>query len=195
MNTQQILAAATVLAGAPAAASDWTLDPAHSQTMFRVKHLGFSHINGLLGTVSGTLHLDEQDVTRSTVNVSIDVTQIDTHMAKRDSDLKSALFFDVAQFPTATFVSTKVEKAGPSKLKVTGNLTLHGVTKSIVLDVDAPSAPVKDPFGNVKIAASATAKLDRTDYGLTWNKPLENAGLLIGNEVLVTLDVEGAAKK
>jgi polyisoprenoid-binding protein YceI len=158
--------------------------------------MGIVNVDGSLGPVTGTIHLDDKDVTKSTVDVSIDVNGIDTREPKRDGHLKSPDFFDVAKFPTATFKSTKVEKVSDGKLKVTGNLTLHGVTKSVVLDVEGPTDPAKDPFGNTKIAASATGKIDRTDYGLTWNKPLEKTGaLLVGNDITLNIGVEAAAAK
>jgi polyisoprenoid-binding protein YceI len=172
----------------PALASDWTIDSAHSEADFKVRHMGISWVNGTLGRITGTIHLDDSDVSKSSVAVSIDVTQIDT----RDGHLKSPDFFDVAKYPTATFKSTRVQQDGVGKLKVTGDLTLHGVTKQVVLSVEGPSAPVKDPFmGTGHVAASATTQLDRRDYGLVWNKPLQSGGgLLVGNDVSVAISIE-----
>jgi polyisoprenoid-binding protein YceI len=190
------LALLSAVVASPALASDWQIDPAHTEAGFTVKHMGITNVNGSLGPVSGTIHLDDKDVTKSTVDVSIDVTGIDTREPRRDTHLKSPDFFDVAKFPTATFKSTSVSQVSPGKLKVTGNLTMHGVTKSVTLDVDGPSAPTKDPFGNTKIAAAASGKVDRKDYGLMWNKPLEKgAGFLVGDDVTLNISVEAGPKK
>jgi len=134
--------------------------------------------------------IDDADITKSKVDVTIDAASIDTANAKRDEHLRSPDFFDVAKYPTLKFVSTKVAKAGEGRLKVTGNLTIHGVTKEVVLDVEGPSPAVKDPWGNTKSGASATTKINRKDFGLTWNKALETGGMVVGEEVLITLEVE-----
>ncbi len=193
MKNLRSAALLAVLVSTPALAADWSIDPAHSEAGFNVKHMGIVNVHGSLGPVTGTIHLDDKDITKSSVDVSIDVNGIDTREPKRDGHLKSPDFFDVAKFPTVTFKSTKVEKAGEGKLKVTGDLTMHGVTKSIVLEVEGPTAPAT-MFGSTKIAVAATGALDRTAYGLSWNKPLEKgAGLLVGNEVTLSLGVEAAA--
>jgi polyisoprenoid-binding protein YceI len=190
------LALLSALVATPALASDWQIDTAHTEAGFQVKHMGIVNVNGSLGPVTGAIHLDDKDITKSTVDVSIDVTGIDTREPKRDGHLKSPDFFDVAKFPTVTFKSTKVEKVADGKLKVTGNLTMHGVTKSVILDVEGPTSPAKDPFGNMKIAAQASGKLDRTEYGVNWNKPLEKAGgLLVSNDVTLNIGVEAGPKK
>ena len=171
-----------------AAPSNWNIDPSHSQVGFAVKHLVISNVRGEFGVYQGKLVLDEADVTKSTVNATVDVNSLNTKVADRDAHLKSADFFDVAKYPTMTFKSTKVAKAGKDQLKVTGDLTLHGVTKPVVLDVST-SAEVKGMYGETRRAFAATTKIDRKDYGLTWNKLVE-AGPAVGDEVAITLDLE-----
>jgi len=147
-----------------------------------------SNVRGEFGAYQGKLILDEADVTKSAVDASIDVNSLSTKVADRDAHLKSPDFFDVAKYPTITFKSTKVAKAGKDRLKVTGDLTLHGVTKPVVLDVST-SPEVKGMFGETRRAFAATTKIDRKDFGLTWNKLVE-AGPAVGDEVTVTLDLE-----
>jgi polyisoprenoid-binding protein YceI len=171
-------------------AATWDVDPAHSAAQFKVRHLMVSSVRGEFRKVTGTVDLNEKDITRSTVDVTIDSSTINTGEPKRDEHLKSADFFDVAKFPVLTFKSRKVQKAGDGKLKVTGDLTMHGVTREVVLDVEGPTAPVKDPWGNVKIGTSAATKLNRKDYGLTWNAAVESGGVVVGEEVAIDLDIE-----
>jgi polyisoprenoid-binding protein YceI len=171
-----------------AAPSNWNIDASHSQVGFAVKHLVISNVRGEFGAYQGKLVLDEADVTKSTVDASIDVNSLSTKVADRDAHLKSPDFFDVAKYPTITFKSTKVAKAGKDRLKVTGDLTLHGVTKPVVLDVST-SQEVKGMFGETRRAFAATTKIDRKVFGLTWNKLVE-AGPAVGDEVTVTLDLE-----
>ena len=147
-----------------------------------------SNVRGEFGAYQGKLILDEADVTKSAVDASIDVNSLSTKVADRDAHLKSPDFFDVAKYPSITFKSTKVAKAGKDRLKVTGDLTLHGVTKPVVLDVST-SPEVKGMFGETRRAFAATTKIDRKDFGLTWNKLVE-AGPAVGDEVTVTLDLE-----
>jgi len=177
-------------APAPAAATTtWEIDSAHSAAQFSVKHLMVSNVRGEFGKVTGTVVLDTKDITKSTVEASIDVGTINTREEKRDGHLKSPDFFDVAKFPTITFKSKKV--AGTAgHLKVTGDLTLHGVTKEVTLDVEGPAKEAKDPYGNIKSGAEAKTKINRKDYGLGWNKALETGGVVVGEEVAITLDVE-----
>jgi len=172
-----------------AAAAAWNIDPDHSSTGFKVRHLMVSNVKGTFGKVQGSVTIDDQDITKSSVNVTIDTASIDTGVAKRDTHLRSPDFLDVAKYPTMTFVSTKVAKNG-NGLKVNGNLTLHGVTRPVVLDVHELSAESKDPWGNMRRGASATAKIDRKDYGLTWNKMLETGGVAVGDEVQIIIEVE-----
>ena len=140
--------------------------------------------------MTGTASFDDKDVSKSSVDVTIDADSVDTRVAGRDKDLRSDHFFDVAKYPTITFKSRKVEQVSPGKLKVTGDLTIHGVTKEVVLDVDGPSAPIKDPWGNQRTAASASAKINRQDYGVKWNATMDNGGVVVGDDVAITIDVE-----
>jgi len=182
--------AAALALPAPAATSNWNLDPNHSSAQFSVRHLGLSTVRGAFSTVKGTVSFDDKDVAKSTVDVTIDVASVDTRQPDRDKDLKSDKFFDAASFPSITFKSTKVEQASAGKLKVTGDLTIRGTTKSVVLDVDGPTAPVKDPWGNQRAAASATTKINRQDYGVKWNAKLDNGGVVVGDDVNITIDIE-----
>jgi polyisoprenoid-binding protein YceI len=180
---------------APARASVWEIDSAHSSTEFSVKHMMVSTAKGRFDKINGTLNLDDKNPAKSTIELTIDASTIDTHEPKRDGHLKSPDFFDVAKFPTITFKSTKIEKAGKAKFKVTGDLTMHGVTKAVTLAVDGPTAPMKNPFGSTSSGASATTKINRKDWGLTWNKPLEAAGgVLVGDEVTINVDLELLSK-
>jgi len=182
--------AATFSLPAGAATSDWKIDPQHSSAQFAVRHLAISTVRGAFSKVTGTVALDDKDITKSTVDVSIDVSTVDTREPARDNDLRSDRFFDVAHFPTMTFKSKKVEQAAPGKLKVTGDLTIRGVTKEVVLDVDGPTAPVKDPWGNQRVAVNATTKINRQDYGVKWNATMDNGGVVVGDDVNITIDAE-----
>jgi polyisoprenoid-binding protein YceI len=173
-----------------AAADTWVIDTDHSNVGFKVRHMMISNVKGDFGTFKGSVDINDTDLTKSKVEVIIETASIDTGVAKRDEHLRSAEFFDVARFPTMTFVSSKVEKSGPDKLKVTGNLTLRGVTKEVVLDVEGPTRSYKDPWGNVKRGASATTKINRKDFGLTWNKVIESGGVAVGEEVAIALEIE-----
>ena len=176
---------------APARASVWEIDSAHSSAEFSVKHMMVSTAKGRFDKVTGTLNLDDKNPTKSTVELTIDPSTIDTHEAKRDGHLKSPDFFDVAKFPTITFKSTKIEKSGKAKFKVTGDLNMHGVTKPVTLTVEGPTPGMKNPFGSISSGVSATGKINRKDWGLTWNKPLEAAGgVLVGDEVTINVDLE-----
>jgi polyisoprenoid-binding protein YceI len=190
-----VLATSAVLfVPAFARASTWEIDPAHTSIEFSVRHMMVSTVKGQFEKVKGTLDLDDKDVTKSTVEVTIDVGSVNTHEPKRDTHLRSPDFFDVAKFPTATFKSTKVQKAGKNKLKVTGELSLHGVTKPVVLEVEGPTDAYKTPFGTTVRGVHATAKLDRKDFGIGWNKVLDNGGVLVGNEVSLDLSAELSEK-
>jgi polyisoprenoid-binding protein YceI len=175
---------------AAAATSTWQIDPAHTAAQFSVRHLAISTVRGAFSKVTGTVIFDDKDASKSSVDVTIDVSTVDTREPNRDKDLMSDHFFDVAHYPTMTFKSTKVEQAGAGKLKVTGNLTIHGVTKEVVLDVDGPSAPVKDPWGNQRAAINATTKINRQDYGVKWNATMDNGGVVVGDDVSINIDAE-----
>ena len=163
----------------------WQLDPPHSAAQFAVRHMGISTVRGTFSKVSGTVQYDPADPTKSSVEATIDATSVDSRVDMRDNDLRSEKFFDVAKYPTITFKSKRVESAGNGKLKVTGDLTMHGVTKEVVLDVDGPSQPFKDPRGNSHMGASATATLNRRDFGVG-NIP----SAMVGEDVAITLDME-----
>lgn len=177
-----------------ARAGEWEIDPTHSTAGFTVRHMMVSNVRGEFQKITGKVNVDEKDPTKSTVEVQIDPATINTRDAKRDAHLKSPDFFDVAKYPTITFKSTKIEKAGKGKFKVTGDLTLHGVTKPVTLAVDGPSAPAKNPWGQMVRGVSATGKLNRKDFGLGWNKALETGGVLVGEEVTLQIDGELNAK-
>lgn len=167
-------------------------DPAHSTAGFAVKHLMVSTVRGQFTKFTSTLELDEQDVTRSKVNVKIDAASIDTHTADRDKHLKSADFFDVEKCPEITFVSTKIEKAS-DKYKVHGDLTMHCITKPVTLDASLTTKPIKTPFGTLVYPAGATGKVKRSEWGLKWNKAIEG-GQLVSDDVELDLNVEYVAK-
>jgi polyisoprenoid-binding protein YceI len=175
---------------AGAATSEWKLDPQHSSAQFAVRHMAISTVRGAFSKVTGTVDLDDKDITKSTVDVSIDVSTVDTREPARDNDLRSDRFFDVAHYPTLTFKSKKVEQISPGKLKVTGDLTIRGVTKEVVLDVDGPTAPIKDPRGNQRVAVNATTKINRQDFGVKWNATMDNGGVVVGDDVNITIDAE-----
>jgi polyisoprenoid-binding protein YceI len=187
------LAAALSLPAA-AATSTWQIDPAHSAAQFAVKHLAISTVRGAFTSVKGTVQFDDKDITKSSVDVTIDVNSVDTRQPDRDKDLRSDHFFDAEHFPTITFKSKRVEQLSSGKLKITGDLTIHGITKEVVLDVDGPTAPVKDPWGNQRMAINATTKINRQDFGVKWNATMDNGGVVVGDEVSITIDAEMVQK-
>lgn len=168
----------------------FNIDPSHSTASFSIKHMMIAKVHGGFEKMSGSLVLDSQDLSKSSIEATIDASTINTRESQRDTHLKSADFFDIEKFPTINFKSTKIESAGGGELKVTGDLTIHGVTKQVTLDVEGPSAEMKDPWGNTKIGASATTKIKRKDFGLTWNAALEAGGVLVGDDVNITLEVQ-----
>jgi polyisoprenoid-binding protein YceI len=179
---------------AAAATSTWQIDPNHSAAQFAVRHLAISTVRGAFTKVTGTIQLDDKDVSKSSVDVTIEAASVDTRVADRDKDLRSDHFFDVEKYPTLTFKSAKVEQEAPGKLKVTGDLTIHGVTKQVVLEVEGPTAPVKDPWGNQRAAANATTKINRQDFGVKWNAKMDGGGLVVGDDIDITIDVEMVQK-
>ncbi len=191
---KRIMHAVAVLAllalPALAAAETWSIDADHSSVGFTVRHMMVSNVKGSFGTFSGTVEVDEKDSAGSKVSVTIDAASINTGVAKRDEHLRSADFFDTARYPTMTYVSKKVEKSGKDRLKVYGDLTLRGVTRPVVLDVEGPTAAYRDPWGKTRRGASATAAINRRDFGLTWNKVIEAGGVLVGDEVKIILEME-----
>jgi len=171
------------------ATTTWNIDPAHSVAEFKVKHMMISNVKGRFTSIKGALELNEDYVTQSRINASIDADSITTGDAQRDAHLKSADFFDIATFPTLSFFSKEVRTSGDG-LAVEGDLTIHGVTRKVVFAVDGPTTPGKDPWGNTRIGLSATTKINRKDFGLTWNAALETGGILVGDEVTITLEVQ-----
>lgn len=173
-----------------ASAATWNIDPDHSNVGFKVKHLMVSNVKGNFNKYSGVVEIDDKDVTRSKVDVTIDTASINTNVQKRDDHLRSADFFDVTKYPNMTFVSKKVAKAGKGALKVTGDLTIRGITKEVVLNVEPLSKESKDPWGNTRRGTAASTTINRKDFGLTWNKALETGGVVVGDDVTISLEVE-----
>ena len=190
-----LVGALALVPPSPARAGGWGIDPAHSAAQFSVRHMMVSTVRGQFSKVTGTLNLDEQDVTKSAVEVSIDATTIDTGQPDRDDHLKSPAFFDVAKNPTITFKSTSVKSADGGRLEVVGDLTMHGVTHPVTLVVDGPTPAIKNPWGKMVRGVSATGTLDRKDWGLTWNKVLESGGVMIGEEIHLQIDAELGAQE
>jgi polyisoprenoid-binding protein YceI len=180
----------SALAAPQTTTATWNIDPVHSVAEFKVKHMMISNVKGQFTKVTGVMTLDEVDVTKSVIEGSIEAASISTRDAQRDAHLKSADFFDVENFPTLSFKSTRVTRTADGELAVTGDLTIHGVTREVVFNVEGPTPPAKDPWGNTRVGLSATAKCSRKDYGLTWNAALETGGILIGDEVTVSLDAQ-----
>jgi polyisoprenoid-binding protein YceI len=162
----------------------WQLDPPHSSAQFSVRHLGVSTVRGAFTKVSGTVQYDAANPGKSSLQATIDAASVDTRVEARDNDLRSPNYLDVKKYPTITFQSKKVEAAGAGKLKVTGDLTIHGVTKEVTLDVDGPSAPMKDPWGNQRMGASATTKINRMEFGVA------GGPAIVGDDITITLDIE-----
>src|ERR1700748_1268154 len=174
-----------VAAAAPAAR--YEIDPAHTRAAFAVRHMMVATVRGEFGKTAGTVVFDEADPSRSRIEATIDASSVNTGVEPRDNHLRSADFFDVAKFPEITFKSTQVQKVGDDEYKVTGDLTMHGVTRQVVLEVEAPSAEVKDPYGALKRGATATTSVNRRDYGLHWNQALEAGGVMVADKVNITI--------
>ena len=191
---RHLVLALVLLVPSLARAAVWELDPAHSSIGFGVRHMMISTVHGEFHTFSGKATGDPAHPTDATVEATIEAASIDTRNDKRDGHLKSPDFFDVEKFPTITFKSKKIEPGAAGHVKVTGDLTLHGVTKEVVFDVEGPTPSIKDPMGNTKAGAHATTKIDRKDFGLVWNKTMDGGGLMLGDDVDVTIDVEAAKK-
>lgn len=168
----------------------WNIDPAHSMAEFKVKHMMIANVKGQFSKISGTLFLDEFDLTNSRVEASIEAASIHTRDEQRDAHLKSPDFFDVEKFPTLHFKSNNISIVKDGELAVEGDLTIHGVTHKVRFAVEGPTPPTKDPWGNTRVAISATTKINRKDFGLTWNAALETGGFMVSDEVAITLDVE-----
>ncbi len=173
-----------------AATTTWNIDPAHSVAEFKVKHMMISNVKGQFSKVTGVLILDESDLINSRVEALIEAASIETRDAQRDAHLKSADFLDVEKFPTLSLKSTRISLVRDGELAVEGDMTIRGVTRKVLFSVEGPTPPTKDPWGNTRVAVSATTKINRKDFGLTWNTALETGGILVGDEVTITLDVE-----
>ena len=174
----------------PASTITWKLDPAHSNAEFKVRHMMISNVKGSFAGLTGTLTEHTVDSSLSTIEATIPIATVSTGDPQRDGHLKSADFFDVEKNPEMTFKSTKVQKKGEEEYAVTGDLTIHGVTKSVTFAVEGPTAPGKDPWGNTRIGISATTKINRKDFGLNWNATLETGGILVGEEVNLTVEAQ-----
>jgi polyisoprenoid-binding protein YceI len=183
------VALTTLLLATAAWAQDWEVDSAHSAAQFSVRHLMVSTVRGHFGKLTGTVRYDPAKPAATSLQAEVDVSTIDTRVEKRDAHLKSPDFFDVEKYPTITFKSTKVEPAGEGALKVTGDMTMKGVTKPVVFNVEGLTPPMKDRAG-FRMGATATAKINRQDFGMTWNRAIEAGGVSVGNEVTITIDVE-----
>jgi polyisoprenoid-binding protein YceI len=178
------ITALAMAATAAAQAGTWQIDPNHSAAQFSVRHLGVSTVRGAFTKVTGSAKHDPADPSKDSLEATIDTNSVDTRVQMRDNDLRSPNFFDVQKYPTITFHSKATKVAGAGKLQITGDLTIHGVTKTVVLDVDGPSAAIKDPWGNQRIGASATTKINRQDFGVS------GAPGVVGDEITITIDVE-----
>ena len=174
----------------PQVTATWNIDPAHSVAEFKVKHMMISNVKGQFAKVSGTLTLDESELTNSRIDALIEAASIETRDAQRDAHLKSPDFFDVEKFPTLAFKSSRISFVRDGELAVDGDLTIRGLTREVTFQVEGPTPPAKDPWGNTRVAVSATSKINRKDFGLTWNAALETGGILVGDEVTITLDIE-----
>jgi polyisoprenoid-binding protein YceI len=192
MRRRILLVAAVLCFVAPGLlhAAPWEFDPAHTGVQFKVRHLMVSSVRGDFEKVAGMIVYDEADVTKSTADITIDAASINTRVAKRDEHLRSPDFLDVAKHPAITFKSKRVEKAGNGALKMTGDLTIRGVRKEVVLSVEGPTPAIKDMQGNARVGGQATTKIQRKDFGLVWNAALETGGVAVGDEVEITIDVE-----
>jgi polyisoprenoid-binding protein YceI len=180
----------STLASPQTATTTWNIDPVHSVAEFKVKHMMISNVKGQFPKISGKLTLDESDVTKSKVETSIETASIETRDPQRDGHLKSPDFFHVEKFPSMTFKSTGIKVVRDGELSVEGDLTIRDTTRKVVFTVEGPTPPTKDPWGNTRLAVSATTKINRKDFGLTWNAALETGGILVGEEVTITLDVQ-----
>ena len=172
----------------------WNIDPQHSTAQFTVRHLAISNVSGNFTKVSGTVELNDKDITQSRVNAVIDVSSVDTRVADRDKDLRSANFFDVEKYPTIEFKSKKIVNNG-GKLQLVGDLTMHGTTREVTLDVDGPTPELNDPWGNVRRGFSASTTVNRKDFGLTYNHALKTGEAVVGDNVKIQIDVELVKKK
>jgi len=183
-----------VLSFSASRAATWEFDTAHSAASFGVRHLMISNVRGEFHNVTGTVEWDEKDPASIKIDAAVDVATLDTREPKRDAHLKSPDFFDAEKFPKMTFRSKSATSAGANRYRIAGDLTIRGVTKEATLDVEV-TPTIKDPWGNTKFGAVATAKINRQDFGVKWNKTLDGGGVVVGDEVTVTIDAELARKQ
>lgn len=188
-----VAAAAMVAAPAAAQQTTWQIDPSHSAAQFSVRHMMVSTVRGQFGKLAGTIQWDGKDVSKAALEATVDAASIDTREEKRDTHLRSADFLDAQNFPTITFKSVSVEPAGPGKAKLTGDLTLRGVTRRVVFDVEGPTPIVKQGAAE-RVGATATATINRKDFGVSWSRTLDSGGLVVSEEVAITIDIEAVRK-
>ena|SRR5438270_8562790 len=179
-----LLATCGLLAPSVARTQTWQIDPMHSAAQFSVRHLGISTVRGQFEKLSGSVTYDPAAPDKTSISATIDANSVNTRVEMRDKDLRSPNFLDVAKFPTITFKSSRIDHSGSGNLKVIGDLTIHGVTKEVALDVDGPTPAIKDPMGNARMGASASTKINRHDFGVN------GAPAMAGDEVMITLDIE-----
>ena len=185
-----LLTFALFLLPSPASASTWQIDPVHTSFQFSVRHMMVSNVKGVFHKFNGQFEIDDKDISKTKASAVIDVASIDTGIEKRDEDLRSPNFFDVAKYPAMTFVTKKLIKTGPGTFKMTGDLTMHGVTREVVLDMEGLETVVKDPQGKMRRGATLSTMISRKDFGLTYNKLLETGGVVVGDEVKINIEVE-----
>jgi polyisoprenoid-binding protein YceI len=189
-----LLACLALAIPAIAGAATYQLDPVHSSIQFKIRHLTVSNVTGTFNKIKGSATMEGEDPSTLKVDVTIEAASVDTGNEKRDQHLRTPDFLDVAKYPTITFVSKKVVKGDPGKLKITGDLTIHGVTREITVDLEGPTSEVKDPWGGFRRGATGTTRIDRRDFGITWNTALDSGGMLVGNEVTIYVEVEWVKK-
>ncbi|NOY24560.1 MAG: polyisoprenoid-binding protein [Oligoflexia bacterium] len=190
MNRILTLSAASLLLSASASAATWQIDTAHSHLGFKVRHMTVSWVDGEFHDFSGTVEYDPAKPDATTANITAQMASIDTDQPKRDAHLISPDFFDATKYPTMTFTSSKVQSAAGDTLQVTGDLTMHGVTKPVVLQVEGLGQPVADPWGNYRVGATVTGTINRQDFGVSWNDTLDSGGVVVGDDVKLVIEVE-----
>ena len=171
-------------------AATYDIDPAHSSFNFKIRHLTVTNVTGTFGKVKGTAEIEDRDITGLKVEVILDASSINTGHVKRDEHLRGPDFFDVAKYPTLTFVSKKISRIDANKIQVTGDLTIRGITKEVTVDVEGPTLEIKDPGGKMRRGAAGTAKINRKDFGITWNRTLDTGGVVVGDEVNISIEAE-----
>lgn len=189
-----LASALSLTLSAAAQTSAWSIDPNHSTAQFTVRHLGISNVSGNFTKVTGTVTLNDKDITQSQVKATIDVNSIDTRVPDRDKDLRSPSFFDVEKYPTIEFKSKRIVN-NVGKLQLVGELTLHGTTREVTLEVDGPTPELSDPWGNLRRGFSATTTINRKDFGVLWNNTLKTGEAVVGDNVKIQIDVELVKKK